>query len=120
MSYNCTDSEYISGKLYINIADRYHLALNNRELPEISFLHTWMEEHCIGTTDDPAILEIKKFSWYGDGSGYCMDYLTDTILPKTTGEAEIMFIWEGGDSITGLHVKDGVVTKKNVKHHLVD
>jgi hypothetical protein len=52
---------------------------------------------------------------YGDGSGtFHQDTFVERWLPQSTGELEAVLVWEGGDSITRLICKDGVVEEKEV------
>lgn len=57
---------------------------------------------------------------YAEGSGsFYADYI-EHFLSQTTGCADLMFCWEGGESYTGLRVKNGQVIEMDVKHILVE
>lgn len=52
--------------------------------------------------------------WAGELSGRTYDDLINEVLPVTSGDADIVFTWEGGDSHTGVRVRGGVVTRHKV------
>ena len=54
------------------------------------------------------------FDWQGEGSGHAYDLLKEFIAPMIRGRAELVFTWEGGDSLTGLIIEDGKVTECDV------
>lgn len=111
MSYNVSHSEYLSGKLFITREAARRLKIKLVEdLAEGNFLS---ELELEGEGRDP--LPIENLWWYGEWSGHGYESALAEILRETTGEAVILFIWEGGDDTTALHVKDGVVTKKKPK-----
>jgi hypothetical protein len=56
----------------------------------------------------------KTFWWHGEGSGGCFDALVADLLPAFKGSADLVVIWEGGDSFSGLRVKDGLVVRHKV------
>ncbi len=117
MSYNIDSSEYLSGKLYIRPSKFREARLKYKDdTPEGNFLN---DDHIADIVDSDNPEPIKNMRWYGEGSGRRFDDFKD-ILAMTTGEADIVLTWEGGDSITGLRVKDGVVTECDVKMTLVD
>lgn len=53
-------------------------------------------------------IHVTKLDLSGEGSGSYMYYVIKNALQKSTGELEATLIWEGGDSVTRLTVKDGV------------
>lgn len=55
-------------------------------------------------------IEAVEF-WRGEWSGHSFDTLVNDILPVTSGAADIVLTWEGGDSFSGLRVRDGKVTR---------
>lgn len=59
-------------------------------------------------------VEIQDLGWYGEWSGRSYRDVLPKVLAKTKGAADLLFVWEGGDSFTGLRVKDGVVVEKRV------
>ena len=61
------------------------------------------------------LVEITKIENYGEGSGnFYYDSLLD-LLEKTKGELEVVMVWEGGDSISRLKVKDGVIEEAQIE-----
>ena len=64
------------------------------------------EQTIIGSLKNE-MLTIKEFEMYGEGSGTFFYYILENALKQSTGELEAIIIWEGGDSITKLIVKDG-------------
>jgi hypothetical protein len=112
MSYNVDTIEYIGdGRLSIRrgIAVGLQVTLEEeRLLPDCSLFEDLDLE---GDPDEMLVLE--RLNWYGEGSGHCFDEgLVDCVLPATRGHAQFGVIWEGGDSITGLEVRDGVVVTR--------
>ena len=58
-------------------------------------------------------IEITNFQHSGEGSGYAYDKLIE-ILHLTKGSLDAVLVWEGGDSISHLTVKDGKVITENL------
>ena len=70
--------------------------------------------HIEGLVDRSAnVYRITYFIDYGEGSGGCWHSVVE-FLETTMGELQAVVVWEGGDSITKLSVKDGVVTEEEV------
>jgi hypothetical protein len=63
--------------------------------------------------DDGALYPIE-FEWHGEGSGHSWNEWGMKALTLTQGRLEAILTWEGGDSVTGLRVVDGVVTEPEV------
>ncbi len=61
------------------------------------------------------VLCIDEFEMYGEGSGSFRNYVLDNALKQSTGELEAALVWEGGDSITKLVVKDGELTETEIE-----
>ncbi len=111
MSYNIDHAEYIKGELWINAQKARELYMQfEDDLPEGNFFNDLdiMEK---GDGNTP----IEHFQWYGERSGYAYENCLFEILKHTTGHAQLLFVWEGGDSQTALDVKDGVVAFKKPK-----
>ncbi len=106
MSYNIDSIDYIRGKLYMSRAAR-RSAEAAFDLPEICFLNESDGDVCF---DGDAI---DKLWWSGAGSGHAFKTLKQ-VLAQTTGNADLLLTWEGGDSHTGLRVVEGVVTEHEV------
>lgn len=56
----------------------------------------------------------KYIAWSGEGSGHAYDLLRDKILSRFEGDADLVLTWEGGDSHSGLRLRDGRVTEHEV------
>ncbi len=61
------------------------------------------------------MLTVTEFEMYGEGSGTFKSWILDEALKQSKGELEAVLVWEGGDSITRLKVKDGVLEEGNVE-----
>jgi hypothetical protein len=59
-------------------------------------------------------LTLTSFCWSGDWSGHCIDTLEEKVAPLIHGEVQAIFCWEGGNSYSGLAIKDGKVAKCDV------
>lgn len=82
------------------------------EIMEVE-LECGCEQHIEGILKDE-LLTVTKFNMYGEGSGSFKRYVLDNALKQSTGELEAILIWEGGDSITRLKVKDGVISEDEI------
>lgn len=115
MSYNIDSVECLKLDAQIFAKDvRYLLANHGDKLPEVCFLRD------LPTNDpDTTPLQLKNLWWYGEGSGHGFEILRDEVALKIIGHVEAVFTWEGGDSVSGLIIKDGKVTECDVKYRLV-
>jgi len=59
-------------------------------------------------------LEVVGVSCWGEGSGHVYEDVLLPLFKDYKGDLEAICIWEGGDSITKLSIKNGVVTEKEV------
>jgi hypothetical protein len=85
------------------------------DLPESHFL-----QDLEGVEPDAdGYVPIKDLYYSGEGSGRAYPFLLKKVLPKTRGTLEAVYYWEGGDSMSGLMVEDGVVTECEVEVRLV-
>lgn len=64
---------------------------------------------------DGDVLVVERILNYGEASGTMQKYLEEDIFPHSTGLLHAVLIWEGGDSITRLTVKDGFVTSEGIE-----
>lgn len=116
MSYNIDSQEIVRGSLEIDpVKARAWHAKHKDDVPECSFVDPHFE--CYPGTDD--IAPFTKPWWYGEGSGNTEELYQQALAELTKGDADIVLTWEGGDSFTGLRVKNGVVTEMGVKFTLV-
>lgn len=98
MSYNIDSIDVIYSKDFA-IGDGYEAAAEKYtdNAPEISvFCDDWNID--------------KGFWWYGEGSGRTFHDLKD-VLSTFNGEADLVLTWEGGDSHTGLLLRNHIVTE---------
>lgn len=70
-------------------------------------------ELCGKQEGDTLIVESIKNR--GEASGTMQEYLVDQVFPHSTGYLCATLIWEGGDSVERLVVKDGVVTSEEIE-----
>jgi hypothetical protein len=61
------------------------------------------------------IFSVQEISIAGEGSGTFINWILEPALKKSTGELVAVCVWEGGDSINRLIVKDGTVTWKDIE-----
>lgn len=61
------------------------------------------------------MLNVSEFEMYGEGSGTFKSWILDEALKQSKGELEAVLIWEGGDSITILKVKDGIIEENDIE-----
>lgn len=64
-------------------------------------------------------IQIKCFDWHGEGSSSCYNFLLETVAPKIHGSIDAVLTWEGGDFLSGLRIRDGVVEVCDVVQTLV-
>ena len=65
-------------------------------------------------------IDPKRFWWCHSGSGNSYeDTFVKKVLPAIQGKLEFVACWEGGDSLSGFTVHDGVVTECDVEYKLV-
>ncbi len=81
------------------------------ELPECSVLHPEMTKDW---DEFRGMLFPKRFDWYGEGSGGTFETLRDKVLPAFLGSADLLLVWEGGDSQSGLRLVNGIVTEHEI------
>lgn len=103
MSYNVDSVRYIGkGRLSMTIETANALGAEvEDELAEGNFLDGFKG----GVIETP--------QWYGDWSGRGWETFL-CLLSATYGTAELVACWEGGDSYTGLRVRDGIVIEHKV------
>jgi hypothetical protein len=144
MSYNIDRIEFISGELSIPQKDFLALYeevmikdenypsnhLFNRNDMEIIEFKTkrknGKKRQVLAGEDcpDPIIFKAKqpwktKLRWSGDWSGHSLD-IFKKILTRMKGKADLVLIWERGDSVSGWRVCNGVITEHDVRYILED
>lgn len=103
MSYNIDSIEVIYSKDFA-VGANFDAAEDENQTPEISVF------------DDDWNIE-KGFWWNGEFSGSTFSQLK-RVLATFDGEADLVLTWEGGDSFTGLRLRDHVVTQHVVEFAL--
>lgn len=69
---------------------------------------------------DDVKIKLPNLWWYGEFSGTSYkEVLIKQIAPLIHGEVDAVLTWEGGDSVSGLRIKDGVVEEMDVEYVLV-
>lgn len=117
MSYNVTAIDIVASEGFAiprSLWRELALGPNSKpELtPEISFLDPdWPNgEDC---EEIRGILFVKRICWDGEGSGHTWDFFKEA-LAKFIGRADLIVIWEGGDSQSGIRLMNGKVTTHKV------
>ncbi len=87
--------------------------ITNAETMEVE-LECGCEQTIKGVLKD-GLLTVTEFEMYGEGSGTFKSWILDEALRQSKGELEAVLVWEGGDSITRLKVKDGILEEDNVE-----
>lgn len=63
--------------------------------------------------DVEGVVHVRQFWWHGEGSGSSLDVLA-RVLAAFDGEADLVLTWAGGDSFSGLRLREHVVTRYEV------
>lgn len=94
--------------------------LKYKGLPENCFLRDMKQAAyaaiALGKHDAP--IALPNFWWAGQRSGTSWPLLDD-IASFIHGHVEAIITWEGGDDVTGIIIKDGVITECDVVQTLV-
>ena len=109
MSYNITSIKYIgTEKLTINAADLARASTELRgKTPARCFIDDIKQ---LNQAFD--VFQIGQVEWCGECAND--EEALFRALSYTQGSADLLVIWEGGDSLTGLRVHNGVVTEHEV------
>ena len=73
-----------------------------------------MESHITGKVAHDT-LEVIDIQICGEGSGTSMNWIVEPALEDSSGELIASCVWEGGDSINQIIVKDGKVEWKDIE-----
>lgn len=60
------------------------------------------------------VLYVTEFDMSGEGSGTFYNWILEPALKESKGTLEAVLVWEGGDSINRLRVKDGKVESEEI------
>lgn len=120
MSYNIDSVDTIVLEAFIKASDIL-LILKEDCCPESNFVDDLSDAayEAIEEKDYERLIPLESFNWCHTRSGNSYEYLQNTIIPKIVGKIEAIFIWEGGESICGLAVKDGEFVECDVEQRLV-
>lgn len=60
------------------------------------------------------MIHVERIQNYGEGSGSFMSNVLIPALKQSKGTLVVACVWEGGDSLSRLSVKNGVVNDENI------
>lgn len=81
---------------------------------KLAVLHCTQGKEILGTVEN-GILTIAQIELHGEGSGTFYNWILEPALKESTGELEAVLIWESGDSVSRLVVKDGQISNEDVE-----
>jgi hypothetical protein len=111
MSFEIDHVHLIRGELSMDALVAQEFMMNYEDcIPGLNFLEDAAKK--------PGVRVIPRVWWCDEGSGRHFDVFK-LALARTTGMADLLLIWEHGESITGLSVRNGVVTEMDVEYSLV-
>lgn len=121
MSYNIDHVEAVVLDAWMRAADIVTLLGDMEdELPESNFLEAHEAEAIKAMkTDGDARVKLKNLWFSSESSGTCYPDSLKKIAKKIHGTVEAIFYWEGGNSVTGVLIKDGKFTDCKVECCLV-
>ncbi len=113
MSYQITATKVLimSAQMFAKDVRELLIELKGDGRPECSFF----DEMKVDGVPDTTPISLPNFWWYGEGSGNSYETLKLKIAPRIIGHIQVVFIWEGGDSFSGLDINDGKVTECEVE-----
>jgi hypothetical protein len=119
MPYNIDNVEAKVLDAWIKAVDVMQL-LQYKDLPENCFLRDMKKAaYKALAADKPyAHISLPNFWWAGERSGTSWPLL-DGIASFIYGHVEAIITWEGGDDVTGIIIKDGVLVECDVVQTLV-
>lgn len=80
---------------------------------KIAILHCTQGNEILGTVED-GIFSIAQIELHGEGSGTFYNWILEPALRESTGRLEAVLIWEGGDYVSKLTVKNGIVADEQI------
>jgi hypothetical protein len=87
--------------------------ITNEETNEVT-IECGCEQEIKGTITE-GLLTVTEFDMTGEGSGTFYEYILKPALEESTGVLEAVLIWEGGDTIQRLVVKNGEILETNIE-----
>jgi hypothetical protein len=110
MGYNIDSAEIVKGTGTLRVS-----AKNARKLAKLDLPEGFRESIKRLEFGDDGFAPLDVFWWYGEGSGWAHE---DERLGKAValieGCADVILTWEGGESHSGLRIRNGKVTKCGV------
>ena len=121
MSYNCNtfktkkieNLKIPVASLYKSKRSDWHLDRINNDDGSVTF--SSMEEITLSGVIKNGVFICKSINCSGEGSGFIMNEILEPAYKDSEGELVASCVWEGGDSINRLIVKDGNVKWENVE-----
>lgn len=114
MSYNIDDVKIVKSSGFSipveKLEEWQHKYEGSSEIPEGNFLE--YADDCFDINGEVA--NVTKLWWYGEGSGRTFELLV-SFLSDFDGEADLVLTWEGGDSHSGLRLRNHIVTEHHVE-----
>lgn len=120
MSCNIDSVDTIVLEAFMKASDIF-LILKEDELPESNFLDDLSDAAyaAFEEKDYERLVPLENFNWCHTRSGNSYEYLQETVIPKIIGRVEAIFIWEDGNSVDGIAVKDGEFVECEVEQRLL-
>ena len=100
---------YINAETYEKLSKE----MGEDDYPESSIFDPDWVQRC--TTVKDGKIYPNRFWWSGVWSGHCIESLVNKVLPKFSGECDLIFVWEQGDSHSGIRLRGDLVTKHDVR-----
>jgi len=98
--------------LYKNPRSDWHPERINNNDGTVTF--NMMESEMTGIIDSE-MFSVQSIDCHGEGSGTVMSWILEPAFKDSTGELIASCVWEGGDSINQLIVKDSNVSWKDIE-----
>ncbi len=114
MSYNIDHIEVTSLDAWMKAKDVIECL--DFDLPEVHFLEELEDaaNNALIKGKPGARIQLRGFNWIGEGSGSSFESFRAYIAPKIMGKLEAVLTWEGGDSHSGIRVRDGKMSTCDV------
>jgi hypothetical protein len=93
--------------------DWHPKAIINSPTSNVVMLECGCGQRIVGALENGFLL-VHEFDMAGEGSGTFYNWILEPALKESKGTLEAVLVWEGGDSINRLTVKDGKVTSAEI------
>ena len=122
MSFNCSvfrikkieNLRIPVASLYKHDREDWHPKRKNYK-DDVVIFHSNFENVFLKGKIESNILICDDIKCFGEGSGTFKGWILEEALKESTGELEAVLVWEGGDSITRLKVKDGEISEIEIE-----